>query len=149
MPYYDTTDLIARLGEERFLRLFDRDGDQVADADALLSVSEYSDAMINAQLSGSFSTPLAGPVPTFVRDIAVDLALGRAGEIFPVAQVNGASPYASLHKSAIDRLKMLRNDNGARLPAPLGTAEPHASVEAGAVVDSVGDPLFSGCKFGF
>lgn len=149
MAYFDTTDLVARLGNERFLRLFDRDADEVADADVLLSVSEYADAVINAQLNGSFVTPFASPVPIFLRDIAVDLALGRAGEIIPTAQVNGASPYAALHKSALERLKMLRNDNGARLPAPLGAAEPHASVEAGAVVDSVGDPLFSGCRFDF
>lgn len=147
MPYFDTNDLIARLGDERFLRLFDRDGDGVADAAALTSVSEYSEAMINAQLNGSFATPLAAPVPVFIRDLAVDLALGRAGEAFPGAQVNGASPYGALHKSALDRLKMLRNDNGARLPAPLGIAEPHASVEAGIVVAE--EPTFSGSGFGF
>lgn len=142
MAYATQARLLARVGQERFLRLFDRDGDEVADAEVIASALAYADGLIDAKLAVShggqrFDSP--GPVPEMIAACAADLAIGWAGMAFPGTAEN---PFAAMHKAALTFLDALARDQQARLPGVV--PEPARSSQA--AVDVGPDPQWSGVK---
>ncbi len=134
MAYTDQARLVARLGDERFLRLFDRDGDGVADAGVIAGAIAYAEAIIDAKLAAShgarFDDP--GPVPEMIAVCATDLAIGWAGMAFPGGGTAGErSPYAAMQEAAMKFLAALATDRSARLPdtAPLPSRSAESYVE--------------------
>lgn len=130
MAYADQARLIARIGEERFLRLFDRDSDGIADTQTVSAALAYAEGLIDAKLAVShsgqrFDSP--GPVPEMIAACAADLAIGWAGMAFP-GSATETHPYAALHKAAENFLAALAKDQQARLPGV--TPEPAASSQA-------------------
>lgn len=140
MAYADQARIVTRIGQERFLRLFDRDGDEVADAAVVTAALAYAEGLIDAKLAVShggqrFDSP--GPVPEMIAACAADLAIGWAGMAFPGAAEN---PHAALHKAALNFLDALARDQQARLPGVV--PEPARSSQA--AVDVGPDPQWSG-----
>jgi hypothetical protein len=146
--YYATADLKARLGQDRFLKLFDRDRDGTEDSDVLSAVHAYSKALIEAMLAHSHTSLIpfdgaSGNVtpPQFITDLAIDIAIGRVAEAYPGAIVTPAgvpSPYSGLKATAIKMLERLAKDEGPRLATGAG-----APVSAGAGNVSAPTPVFS------
>jgi hypothetical protein len=142
MAYADQARLIARIGDDRFLRLFDRDGDGVADAVTVMAALAYAEALIDSKLAVShggrrFDSP--GPVPEMIAACAADLAIGWAGMAFP-GSATETHPYAAPHKAALSLLDALAKDQQARLPGVV--PEPARSSES--YVDTGADPQWSG-----
>ncbi len=133
MAYTDQSRITARLGTERFLRLFDRDGDEVADAGVLTAAIAYAEAIIDAKLATShgerFDAP--GPVPEMIAVCATDLAIGWAGMAFPGGAADAKAPYSAMQEAAMKFLAALATDRGARLPdtAPLPARSAESYVE--------------------
>ncbi len=136
MPYYATSDLQARLGQQRYLALFDRDRDGTADATMLTSVYAYTKATVDALLAKSHAglLPFDGPAgdvtpPQLIKDLAIDIAIGRCAEAFPgaLSVASGqTSPYSQLKSTAIKMLQQIATDSGPRLATGAGEPIAHA-----------------------
>lgn len=121
MSYSTAADIEHRLGAEAYLRLFDRDGDGAADPQLVDEAIAHADAMINVELRGVFTLPLPSPTATYVKDIAVDLAIGRTARGTPYGVANPS--LSALYDNAEKRLHRLRAIGGAQLADSEGTRE--------------------------
>jgi phage gp36-like protein len=119
MTYAVATDIEDRLGNETYLRVFDRDGDGIADVPLLANALEHAAAAIDVELRGVYTLPLPTPTATHVKDIAVDLAIGWAVRGTPVS----ATAFGSIYKDAMERLRRLRSIGGSTLASAEGTRE--------------------------
>ena len=122
MSYATSQDIIARLGAELYLRLFDRDGDGAADTQIVNEAIAHADACIDVELRGVYTLPLPSPVAVHVKDIAVDLAIGRVVRGTPFGSPTTGA-YAGLYEAAERRLRRLREIGGTTLAPSEGTRE--------------------------
>jgi len=73
MAYITIADLETRYGADEIVKLADRDGDSVADADVVAAAIEDACEVIDSYLSSSYQTPL-DPVPGLVTRLACAIA---------------------------------------------------------------------------
>lgn len=76
MAYATADDLIERYGEEELIRLTDRTGSGVADADTVARALSDADAEIDGYLASRYALPLQS-VPNVLVRIACDIARYR------------------------------------------------------------------------
>lgn len=73
MTYAVLTDLTERAGEQEILDIADRDGDGIADADAVSAALIHADNVVNGYVGVKYRLPLTS-VPDLVRTWAVSIA---------------------------------------------------------------------------
>ena len=117
MPYATQQDIIDRYGEEAFTVAADRDGDGLADAEAVERALSDADAEIDAYLAVKYELPLASTPPLLVR-LAVDIAYHR---LSPEADT-ATEARRSRYDQAVSLLKRLASGE-----VSLGLPEPPAS----------------------
>jgi hypothetical protein len=122
--YIQPSDVQAALGTEVYLRAFDKDRDGVADAALVALAIERAEARIDMMLRSSHGTPFTGTIPDAIKHLAVGLAPHEIVRLSPGGGGKDA-PYKATWDAAIEDLRMLAKDSGARLPAQVG--EPTSS----------------------
>jgi len=133
----------ARLTTDRFLRVYDLDGDGVvasgsADETALVAGICEAETEIDEALSSSHATPFTGTIPDSVREIAYQRSLWCSVRLRANANTDHA-PFLLLYQQTDKRLERLARDNRARIPTS-GAPAPIASSLAGVLSSDVGTP---------
>lgn len=116
VDYADSTSLQARLGADAYLRVFDRDGDGVADTAAIAQATGRATAYIDARLRARGLAPFT-TAPAIIGYIATDLAIWYATNV-PIGTATAQQlPYTPLFKQVDAVLKDLADDANARMQA--------------------------------
>lgn len=84
MSYAGAQEIIDRYGNDLLIRIADRDGDDIADADAIERVGIDVDAEIDVYLATRYVLPLAS-VPAVLQALAVDMMIYRLASTADVA----------------------------------------------------------------
>lgn len=111
----------ARLGTDRFLRVYDLDGDGVvasgsADETALVAGICEAETEIDEALSASHAAPFTGTIQDSIKEIAYQRALWCSVRLRANAN-NDHAPFLLLYQQTEKRLERLARDNRARLPS--------------------------------
>ena len=102
MPYITIADLETRYGADEIVKLADRDGDSVADADVVAAAIEDTCQVIDSYLSSIYQTPF-NPVPGLVTRLACAIARYHLYDDKPTEHVSGQ------YNAAIETLRAIRN----------------------------------------
>lgn len=97
MPYATAQDITDRYGSDLLLRIADRDGDDIADADAIERAGLDVDAEIDVYLAGRYVLPLA-IVPAVLQALAVDMMIYRLAATAAVATEEMRKRYENATK---------------------------------------------------
>lgn len=133
--YFTSAELQAEVADtDLWLRLFDRDGDGVADSAVIARCRTRAQNLIDAELSHSHGAPWASAddVPELAKDIAMDLALcfaaGRTSDMTDAER----GPFGARWKQARTSLDAIKKDRGQRFPetgAPVPVSTAEAAIE--------------------
>jgi hypothetical protein len=154
--YFTNAELEAEVADsDLWLRLFDRDGDGVADSAVITRCRTRAQNLLDAELAHSHGTPwtTTGNVPALAKDIAMDLALcfaaGRTSDMSDAER----GPFGARWKQARTALDALKKDRGQRFPetgapVPVSTAEAAITVPTSSTVwQDAFNPDNGGCGF--
>lgn len=142
MPYWNVTDLQARLGAEVVLQCFDDDNDGAPDTAAIALLQADSDSKIEGYLRGIYSLDaVRADPPNQVKRLSLDFAVAYAAQRNP-AYIR--RDWAPLMAAAEREARDLR-EGRIRLDVE-GSPEPAAN-QGGIVEDAAGDtpePVWNG-----
>jgi phage gp36-like protein len=123
VAYFTSSDIQARLAARDYLRVFDRDGNGVADAAFVATCIAESQSELDMRLLASFPTPLddnGALIDERIKGAGVAIALYAAVRYNPLATGDLASAYRQAYTDALEFLDRLRKDDGERLKTSAG-----------------------------
>lgn len=138
MPYCTQTDLELAIGAEDVVRLANDNDGLTADPDVIARALDAADGQVNAMAGAHYAVPFS-PVPPFIRDLAVDLALCWLADRRP----HTPAWAETRHERAMGHLRALGTGR-----ATVGIQPEPARNEQRAALRAGGDPVFSRSNLG-
>jgi phage gp36-like protein len=111
MPYITLSDLNARYGADEIIKLADRDGDSIPDAEVIAAAIDDAGALIDSYLATRYALPL-NPVPSALVRLACSIARYHLYDDKPADKVKDEYQAAALvlEKIAAGQLGLIGGD---------------------------------------
>lgn len=145
MAYITTADIAARMPEDAYVRLFDRDDDgRVVGSTDLAFVNvciDTAQSVVDTELGDAFPEPLDANgkvVDPRVKAAHVQIAIYEAVRYSPLSSGDGQSPYRKGFEDALEMLRRIRTDQIRLRTSNGGNAPPRTRRQAsqGAISDA-------------
>jgi hypothetical protein len=132
MAYITAADLIVRVPADVYIRMFDRDGDGIADADVVESCIATADSKVKMRCYAAFGDDfdaIGGTVDEAIKAMTVAYAFIEAVMYNPLFTADDRGAFSGALKLADQFFDRLTKDNGNRVrTSAVGRAQPRGRV---------------------